>query len=35
MRRWGMVKSVGLFALGVYLARDLKGISIDATPLAG
>ena len=28
-----MVKSLGMFALGVYLARDLKGISIDAAPL--
>ena len=27
-----MVKSVGLFMLGVYLARDLKGISLDSAP---
>jgi len=31
--RWGMVKSIGLFALGIYLARDLKGISIDGAPV--
>jgi len=30
--RWGMVKSIGMFALGIYLARDLKGISIDGAP---
>jgi len=28
--KWGVVKSVGIFLFGVYLARDLKGISIDA-----
>jgi len=30
--RWGLVKSVGLFIVGVYLARDLKGVSLDAAP---
>lgn len=30
--RWMMVKSVGMFILGVYLARDLKGISLDTAP---
>jgi len=28
--KWGFVKSVGLFLFGVYLARDLKGITLDA-----
>jgi len=28
--KWGVVKSVGVFLLGIYLARDLKGISIDS-----
>jgi len=28
--KWGLVKSVGVFLFGVYLARDLKGINIDA-----
>lgn len=27
--KWGVVKSVGVFLFGIYLARDLKGISID------
>jgi len=30
--KWGIVKSVGLFLFGVYLARDLKGVSLDTTP---
>lgn len=28
--QWGVVKSVGVFLFGIYLARDLKGITIDA-----
>lgn len=28
--KWGFVKSVGLFLFGIYLARDLKGITLDA-----
>jgi len=28
--KWSVVKSVGLFLFGIYLARDLKGISLDA-----
>ncbi len=32
--QWGLVKSVGVFLFGVYLARDLKGISIDAAGAA-
>ena len=28
--KWSVVKSVGLFLFGVYLARDLKGISLDS-----
>lgn len=28
--KWGCVKSVGLFLFGVYLARDLKGITLDS-----
>ena len=28
--KWGVVKSVGLFLFGIYLARDLKGISLDS-----
>jgi len=31
--KWSMVKSVGLFLFGVYLARDLKGVSLDAVPV--
>lgn len=27
--QWGVVKSVGVFLFGIYLARDLKGITID------
>jgi len=30
--QWSVVKSVGLFCFGVYLARDLRGITIDGTP---
>jgi len=30
--KWSVVKSLGLFLFGVYLARDLKGISIDGAP---
>jgi len=30
--KWSVVKSVGLFLFGVYLARDLKGVSLDAVP---
>ena len=30
--KWSVVKSVGLFLFGVYLARDLKGISLDSAP---
>jgi len=30
--QWSVVKSVGLFLFGVYLARDLKGVSLDAAP---
>jgi len=30
--KWSMVKSVGLFLFGVYLARDLKGVSLDTAP---
>lgn len=29
-QKWGVVKSVGLFLFGIYLARDLKGISLDS-----
>ena len=33
--KWSVVKSVGLFLFGVYLSRDLKGISLDsAAPTA-
>jgi len=28
--KWSVVKSVGLFLFGVYLARDLRGISLDS-----
>jgi len=31
--KWSMVKSVGLFLFGVYLARDLRGVSLDSTPV--
>jgi len=27
--KWGVVKSLGVFLFGIYIARDLKGISID------
>jgi hypothetical protein len=27
--KWGVVKSLGVFVFGIYLARDLKGISLD------
>ena len=27
--KWGIVKSLGVFCFGIYLARDLKGICID------
>ncbi len=27
--KWGIVKSLGVFIFGIYIARDLKGISID------
>jgi len=27
--KWGVVKSLGIFIFGIYIARDLKGISID------
>ena len=30
--KWSVCKSVGLFLVGVYLARDLKGISLDSVP---
>lgn len=30
--KWSIVKSVGLFLFGVYLARDLKGVSLDSAP---
>ena len=30
--KWSVCKSVGLFLFGVYLARDLKGISLDNVP---
>jgi len=30
--KWSVVKSVGLFL--VYLARDLRGITVDGTPTA-
>ena len=30
--KWSVVKSVGLFLFGVYLARDLRGISLDPAP---
>jgi len=30
----GCVKSVGLFLFGVYLARDLKGITLDSAAQA-
>jgi len=30
--KWSVVKSVGLFLFGVYLAKDLKGVSLDAVP---
>jgi len=33
--KWGLVKSVGVFLFGIYLARDLKGITIDAAGAAG
>lgn len=29
--KWGVVKSLGVFIFGIYIARDLKGISIDAS----
>jgi len=29
--KWGVIKSLGVFIFGIYIARDLKGISIDAT----
>jgi len=32
--KWSVVKSVGLFLFGVYLARDLRGITVDGTPTA-
>jgi len=32
--KWGIVKSVGVFLFGIYLARDLKGISIDTAGAA-
>lgn len=32
--KWGVVKSVGVFLFGIYLARDLKGISLDAAGAA-
>lgn len=28
--RWSLVKSVGLFAFGVYLAREFKGVDLMA-----
>jgi len=31
--KWGIVKSVGVFLFGIYIARDLKGISIDTSNL--
>ena len=30
--KWSVCKSVGLFLIGVYLARDLKGVSLDSVP---
>jgi len=30
--QWSVVKSIGLFLFGVYLARDLRGITVDGTP---
>ena len=33
--KWGVVKSLGVFLFGIYLARDLKGISIDSAAPAG
>ena len=30
--KWSVCKSLGLFLIGVYLARDLKGISLDSVP---
>ncbi len=32
--QWSFVKSVGLFLFGVYLARDLKGITLDSAAQA-
>lgn len=32
--KWGVVKSLGIFIFGVYIARDLKGISIDGASSA-
>jgi len=32
--KWGVVKSVGVFLFGIYLARDLKGISLDTVGAA-
>jgi len=32
--KWSFVKSVGLFLFGVYLARDLKGITLDSAAQA-
>jgi len=28
--KWSVVKSVGMFLFGIYLARDLRGISLDS-----
>jgi len=32
--KWGVVKSLGVFIFGIYIARDLKGISIDSAGAA-
>jgi len=32
--KWSVVKSAGLFLFGVYLARDLRGITVDGAATA-
>jgi len=28
--KWGVVKSLGIFVFGIYIARDLKGFAVDS-----